>query len=137
MLLPVLLGVLALAACNNSPEPVNTVERANERADPDLIESESVIFDRSLGRSLGLVRVNETTVSENLVKAQVVLQNRTTKVIDANYQWEWYDDAGMLIHSPMRTFKPVRLRGGERVALTNVAPTPRAVDFRFKITEAR
>lgn len=132
-----LLTVVALLpACKSTP-PVNTVQRENERADPDIVEPESIIFDRNLGRKLNLVRVNESVVSGDLQKAQVMLQNRTKNALNVNYQWEWYDDAGMVIYSPTRTFKPITIRGGDTVALTSVAPTSRAVDFKLRVTEGR
>ncbi len=129
--------VLCIAAgavgCNRS---INSVERAQPMARPLTVADKRIETDPTLTEKATITGVHETLVGD-LVKVQVEILNTRTTQRELSYKFEWYDDAGMLVDSPMSIWKPQTMLGGESVSLVSVAPNPRARDFRLKIQESK
>ena len=131
LLLPIaLIGLLA--ACRSG---VNTIERAESAAQPNLVADKRVVTDTTLARDLAVLSLNESTASGDLLKVQIVVENRARRAKAFNYRFEWIARDGMWIESPSSTWKTIRLQSGERAALTAVAPEASAVDFRLSLQE--
>lgn len=126
----IVVGVAA-AGC----QTVNTVERAESRAAARVIQDKRVTTDSSLKAKALVVDLRETTVGNGLLKVQAQLRNTTHHRKRFNYRFDWIDDAGMVIDTPMSSWKPFSLAGKESGFVAAVAPTPRAVDFRLKLIE--
>lgn len=122
------IGVVFFGGCAS----VNTVEPANPVGQPHLIADKRVISDRSLNGIADVLSVNTGKVGD-LLKVQVLVQNHTRAVRNFSYQFEWFDNQGMLVGSPSQTWHSVSIEGNEKLVLTSVAPTPTAVDFRLKL----
>ncbi|AHF89963.1 hypothetical protein OPIT5_06755 [Opitutaceae bacterium TAV5] len=117
--------------CSSS---VNTVQRAQPEAHPDYVDDQRIITDSSLARALATVSVNQTHVSGNLLKIQVTLENRKNDPRTFRYKFDWIDENGMQIDS-VSGWRVIMLRGREVNAVSAVAISPRAVDFRLKLEE--
>jgi len=131
-------GLLAVAALISLPScatNVNTVERAQPLATPDYVADKRVVTDNTLARTIRANAVNQATVSGDLQKIQVTLENLKNNPRTIRYKFEWFDKAGMAISSPNETWKTLMLQGRETVAVSTVAVSPSAVDFLLKITE--
>ncbi|QBG47990.1 DUF1425 domain-containing protein [Verrucomicrobia bacterium S94] len=126
-------SILALCGCRSA---VNSTERATPNASPSIVEDKRIETDSSLAGKLAIVQVNEGVVSGDMLQIQVVLQNRKSKSMTANYAFEWVDQNGMVLNTS-QNWKPLQFAGGERKAVIGVAPTPNAVDFSLKIQEPR
>jgi uncharacterized protein YcfL len=127
------LAAALLVGVSGCTTPVGTVEPHYRRAPSDIVH-ESVRFnDASLARGIFIEGANQTVVSGNLKRAQVVLASARNRPQNLAYRFEWYDSDGMIIESVTSVWKPLRLLGAERTALSDVAPHARAVDFILQI----
>ncbi len=132
-LLPALaLAALGLTGCATS---VNTVQRANPQAAPSYVADQRIITDTTLARKLATVSVNESKVSGNLLKIQVTLQNLSSKPQTFLYKFDWIAEDGMELTGPTAGWKTIQLEGKEERAISAIATSPRAVDFKFKARE--
>lgn len=112
---------------------VNTVERAIPNARPNEIDTAKFVTDRSLDRKIELISMNQTRVSGDILKVQATLRNKTRSRREMYYDFEWYDGAGMLIPTPAGLTRPVVIQPGAFQVISDVAPSPAAVDFRLKL----
>ncbi|WOO41512.1 YcfL family protein [Rubellicoccus peritrichatus] len=120
---------LFLTACNS----VNTVERAEPQSNPNLIAIKKVITDPALQSKVSVVDVNEGTVSDDLLKIQVKLENLTYDLQQFNYQFIWIDKDGFAVTSPTPIWKAGQIQGRETIFINGIAPNPRVVDFQMKV----
>ena len=63
---------------------------------------------------------------------QIELENTTGSEKKFTYRIEWFDENSMIINSAMAVAIPRSIEGGETIAITAMAPTDRAKDFRIK-----
>jgi uncharacterized protein YcfL len=127
-----LAAALLGAGCATS---VNTVSRAEPQATPSYVADQRVITDASLGRKVAIVSVNESKVSTNLLKIQVTLENRSSKPQAFTYKFDWIAQDGMELSGPTTGWQQIQLEGREVRAVSAIAPTPTAADFRLKLRE--
>jgi uncharacterized protein YcfL len=120
------------AGCATS---VNTVSRAQPNATPDYVADQRVLTDVTLSRKLAIVSVNQSTVSNNLLKIQVTLENRSSRPQAFTYKFDWISQDGMELSGPTGGWKQIQLEGREVRAVSAIAPTPAAADFRLKLRE--
>ncbi len=129
-----LVATLALfAGCKS--QTVNTTDPAFSRAMPDNVAIDQVVTDSSLKNKAGVIEVRETRNASGLMKVQAEIFNSTNKRQEINYRIDWVDDAGIIIDSPMSSWKRISLAGKESQMVTSTAPSPRATDFRIKLVE--
>ncbi len=124
-------AALLFTGCTN----VNTVQRAQPEAAPSTVADQRIITDKSLGRALSVVSVNESKVSGNLLKIQVTLENHKNSTRTYKYKFEWIGDDGMEVSSPANSWRVITFQGREVLAVSAVSTSPRAVDFRLKLQE--
>lgn len=127
-------SVLALVGFSGC-QSVNTVQRAEPQASPNMINDQRIVTDKSLARKLQIISLNETTVSGDLLKVQATLQNTSRSTRTFNYQFEWIREDGMVQSGPTSIWKPLSLQGGEVRSISGVGPSPQIVDFRLKLQE--
>lgn len=127
-----LFGLLLLCGCAHN---VNTVQPAQSQAATNYIADKRVITDNTLAGMVRVVSVNTDTVSGDLIKVQVTVENLKNSTRTLNYKFEWTDRSGMAVNSPNETWKSVRLMGRETTTISTVAVTPRAADFTLKLRE--
>lgn len=125
------------AALTAGCKTVNTTERAEPTAHPHPVADRRVITDRDVGAFAMILGVRETIVPGDLVKVQVDVYNSRSTTEHFNYKFEWFDDQGMIVDSPMSIWQPRTIQGKETLSLTAVAPNPRARDFRLKLQESK
>lgn len=130
LILPV--GLL-LAACSS---PVNTIEPAEQRATPMIVDSRVDIFDNSLAKRLSLVAVNEAQAGD-LLQVQATFRNRQVKARPFAYQFQWVQQNGMVVTSPEPVWQTATVEGGQTVSVSATAPKPSVVDFRLSLREIR
>ncbi len=129
--LPAAALLLAGAACQTST--VDTVQPAEWRGQPNVVEDERITTDRRLARIIEVRGVNEATVSNDLLRVQVELRNTRQGLRRFNYQFQWYDDEGMIVQQATTPWRTLQMEGGEIVSITGVAPNPRVTDFRLNL----
>ena len=116
---------------------VNTVERAEPRAAPIVIDDARITYDQTLKKRARIIRLNETTVGNGLLKIQAELQNTTDLRQLVNYRFDWVDQDGIRIDTPLSSWSALSLAAKERRLITATAPTPDAADFRLSLLEKR
>jgi uncharacterized protein YcfL len=121
-------SVLALAGCAS----VNTVEPAQSAARPNMVNDKRVITSSTLNDIAYVKSVNQATVG-GLLQIQFNIQNLTAAVKNFNYQVQWYDGQGMAITTPAPIWHSVSIEGGQTIPITELAPTPTAVDWRLSL----
>ncbi len=126
-------GALLLFATGCRTSSVDTIQRAEPRAQPTVVEDERIATDRSLGRIVEVRSVNEAMVNNDLLRVQVELRNTRRALQRFNYQFEWFDEEGMLIQQATTPWRALQVEGGEIVTISGVAPNSRVVDFRLKL----
>lgn len=131
-----LAAVAGLALVSGCATNVNTVERAQSQATPNYVADKRVITDSTLGGLIRIVSVNESTVSGNLKKVQVVLENAKDNTRRVNYKFEWTDQDGMATNGIVQSWQPLVFAGRESLTVSSVAISPKAVDFKLKLVEA-
>lgn len=134
-LLTLIVAVGLLAGCSTSN--INTVSRSESQATPEMVGDKRIITDASLGKMIRIVGVNEATVSGNLKKIQVTLENAKNDPRTISYKFEWVDKDGMATGGLGEMWKPLQFGGRETKTVSAVATSPRAVDFTLKLAEAR
>ncbi len=127
-----LAAALLATGCATS---VNTVSRAQPQATPNYVADQRVITDSTLGRKVGIVSVNDAKVSGNLLKVQVTLENKSSKPQAFTYKFDWVGQDGMELSGPAGGWKQIQLEGREVRAVSAIATSPNAVDFRMKLRE--
>lgn len=132
--LALLPACLMLAGCTT----VNTVENSDKAGQKTMVGDKRVITDSSLSRRIQVVGINvDEGGAGGLLRVQVELVNRTRSRHAVNLLWEWFDQAGMLVSTPMSTGTTRSIEGGESVHIAVTAPNPRVKDFKLKLIEAR
>ena len=127
-----LVAAILATGCATS---VNTVSRAQPQATPNYVADQRVITDSSLGRKVGIVSVNDAKVSGDLLKIQVTLENKSSKIQAFTYKFDWIGQDGMELSGPIGGWKQIQLEGREVRAVSAIATSPNAVDFRLKLRE--
>lgn len=125
-----LLSGLFLGFATSCTRPVSSVEREAPIGVPSVIQDSRVITDSRM--ALQVTQVNESVVSGDLTRVQVVVQNTSNRPKTINYRFDWYDLDGMLV-STNTPWKTLRIQGQQTSALTATAPNPRAKDFRLNL----
>ena len=96
-----------------------------------------VEFQGDLKDALIVAGVKQSKVNEDLLKAEVRLQNLKDKEINLSYKIEWLDQDGMMIYDSSLVWFPLLIRGGESVAVQTVSTTSKAKNFHLKVQRAK
>lgn len=128
-----LILVIALSALIAGCDTVNTVEPANPAYQKQMVNDRRVITDSSLDDIAYVAGVNCALNPSGLLKVQVELVNRTTALRNINYKFDWFDENGMQISTPLSTWISLPIEGGESRFVSSVAPSRKAVDFKLKL----
>ncbi len=96
-----------------------------------------VEFQGDLKDVLIVAGVKQSKVNEDLLKAEVRLQNLKDKEINLSYKIEWLDQDGMMINDSSLVWFPLLIRGGESVAVQTVSTTSKAKNFHLKVQRAK
>jgi uncharacterized protein YcfL len=114
--------------------PVSSVERETPVGTPDIIPDKRVITDPRM--DVQVVQVNESVVSGDLTKVQVILRSTSNRAKSINYRFDWYDLDGIVV-TTNNPWKSLTLQGQQQVAVTATAPNPRAKDFRLNLQRSQ
>ncbi|MEX0777958.1 MAG: YcfL family protein [Phycisphaeraceae bacterium] len=132
LILTLALATLLAVGCST----VNTTERAETVGQANVIRDRRVITDSALHDYARVVQVNTSDLPGDILKVQVLLQNDTSFEQRIIYKFEWYDLTGMLVDTPLSTWRNLTLQGKESRNIVGVAPTPQAKDFKLKLQES-
>ncbi len=77
------------------------------------------------------------TGAQGFLKVELQVQNLTHSRRSFSYRFEWKDENGLTIDLPTDTAIPITLEGRETRALSTLAPTPLAKDFRVTFFPAK
>jgi uncharacterized protein YcfL len=80
--------------------------------------------------------VNETTVTDDLMRVDVEVENGLPFDTRFNYRFEFFDAEGRLLFTPTSGFRQQQVPAGALVTITGTATDPRAADFRLTLTNA-
>ncbi len=127
------LSLVLLAGCRTT----NTVEPSNPVGQEQPVNVQNQRTDWTLSSKAKLVSVRQNTTAGGFLKVQVEVKNDTWTRQRFNWSIEWLDEARMVIDTPLTGWQQMSLAGGEIGVITGVAPSPKAVDFRLKLLEAK
>jgi uncharacterized protein YcfL len=80
--------------------------------------------------------INETVVSEDLMRVDVEVENGLPFDTRFNYRFEFFDAEGRLLFTPTSGYRQQQVPAGSFVTITGTATDPRAADFRLTLTNA-
>ncbi len=80
--------------------------------------------------------INETVVSDDLMRVDVEVENGLPFDTRFNYRFEFFDAEGRLLFTPTSGFRQQQVPAGAFVTITATATDPRAADFRLTLTNA-
>ena len=135
--MPIVATILVATLLGCHDNSVNTTERAEPTFHPTPVADKRIIFDQQLADIATVTGVRQATVSGDMLKIQVDITNLKTNPTSFNYIFEWYDPEGMIINTPMSTWQSQTIEGHETVAITGIAPTPTAKDFKLKLQRSK
>lgn len=115
----------ALTGCQSKGQ-VNTIQSSG---------TEQVVTDSALARAIAIEDVAFAPAG-GLLKVQVTVRNTTRRDQYFHYQFSWVDSNGMLLNNPPPIWETKTLLGGESDVITAIAPTPKAADFRLKMSQS-
>jgi len=127
-----LLFALALAGCST----VNTVEPADPVMQPDYVAVKQQITDAGLDDIVSVQHVVRSTVSDDLLKIQVELKNKTDTYHRFNYRFIWFDKDGMVVTQGQSPWRTSQVEGQQTVYISAVSPSPNAQDFRLELLDS-
>lgn len=124
---------LTLAGCHS---PMNSVENAQKSGQRSMISDQRVVADMGLARSVSVVGLNTAMTPGGLLKVQAELLNTTTSSHRFSYQFEWFDQDGMLVNNVVAPVIADQIEGRESKFISAVAPSPACKDFRLELMDA-
>jgi uncharacterized protein YcfL len=127
--------VVLLAGLATGCQTVNTYEPSQSNADKHVVFDKRVISDESLSAKAQLQQLISAHTADGFMKVQAQIYNGTNKRMRINYRFEWFDAQGMLIDTPMSTWKQLSLAGKETSMIQAIAPTKDTADFKIKLLE--
>ena len=95
-----------------------------------------LVEDPSFALNLELVRDARTRTKEGFLHAQATVKNTNRHDYSCQYQFVWFDGAGMAMKHARTPWRPLELHGRETKDLDAVATIEGAEDFRLKIRRA-
>src|SRR5579872_1478583 len=125
--------MLALAMTICGCGSVNSTERADPTAKKDIVNDKRIVTDAGLFIHVKVVGVNQAVDPSGLTRVQVDLRDDWISSTQFYYKFEWFDDQGILIDSPLSVWTDRTIQAGERMSLVGIGPNPRAKDFRLKL----
>ncbi|HVU36716.1 MAG TPA: DUF1425 domain-containing protein [Opitutales bacterium] len=128
----ILCAALALAA---GCATVNTVEPAVATAKPDKVADKRIITNDTLNAIAYVVEVDRAKTPEGYPIVQVQLQNKKSGVKNVNYRFTWFDADGIALNNDP-VVKTISLEGGETRLISDVATSPKAVDWKLSLYES-
>lgn len=73
----------------------------------------------------------------DLLEAQITVQNTTSKDFQFEYMYRWLDKNGMEISSAVSTWKPASISAKQKQMLNSIAPSRDVEDFMLDIRFSR
>jgi uncharacterized protein YcfL len=132
-----LVAALTLATLIAGCQTVNTYEPHDQNAVKHVIKDRRVESDLSLKDKAQMQELIYAHTPDGFLKVQAEFYNGTNARAEVNYRFEWIDEQGMQIQTPLSSWKRVSLAGRESVMIQGMAPTKNAVDFKLKIVEPK
>ena len=124
-----------LGSCaKNKVHSISKENPGDESLEPVMKKIE---FQGDLKDVLLVAGVKQSKVNEDLLKAEVRLQNLKDKEINLSYKIEWLDQNGMIVRDSSLVWFPLLIRGGESVAVSTVSTTSKAKNFHLKVQRAK
>lgn len=131
-----LTAALALTLTGIGCQGVNTSQRAEPRAQANIVDDHRVTYDGTLNLRAQIVQLNEGEVN-GFLKVQAEVLNRTLDRQRVSYRFDWIDSQGMQITTSLSNWKALSLASKESRLISAQAPTRDAVDFRLSIVEPK
>lgn len=130
-----LVALLALAGCSTTAGVEVTGKAAWDEQGARTFEKNVVFNSAKVKWNLQIVNIDSVKVGE-FMRVQATVRSKNGDTVPFQYRFEWYDAAGFEINSGSGSWKPLILYGSETKNIQDVAPDPKAREFKLKIREA-
>ncbi|HSV13108.1 MAG TPA: YcfL family protein [Tepidisphaeraceae bacterium] len=110
----------------------NTYERDKPTYEANVININKVETDPFLKDKAHVLEVRQADAN-GLLKVDVELVSDRLWSGSFDYKFEWFDDQGMPVDSPMSSWTTRQVQPQERFSIDAIAPTPKCKDFRLKL----
>ena len=95
-----------------------------------------IIKDGWLATHADVRVVRETTVSDDLLRLDVEVENTLPVDTRFDYRFDFFDAEGRLLFTPTGGFRQQQVPAGGFVTITATATDPRATNYRLTLTNA-
>lgn len=112
---------------------VNTVEPRYSLAEPHVIPDRRVVVDPILKSRLRVGELTTGVTTAGLLTVQVSLHSSSSQEHTYEYCFEWMNDHGVRVDTPVSHWALTIVPAGDVKSLTGVAPAPEVKDFVFKV----
>jgi len=130
-------GLLALGAIGCTPNTQNTIGRDKPVYQANIIKDKRIETDPILSNQVQLVEIRKSIVQDDLLKIDVELVNGDVNPADFEYKFEWFDETGAPVDSPMSSYTSQHIEPAENISLVSIAPNGRCKDFRLKLQRSQ
>lgn len=120
----VLLGMVAGLSSCKTPSAGLTLESYQGTK---ITVNSKLVADRLTVTEYNARKLND------LLQAQITVQNTTQTGCQFEYRFEWHDKDGMVVETPMTTWLPLSISAKEKKSLKAIAPAREVDDFVFII----
>jgi uncharacterized protein YcfL len=111
---------------------VNTVENAEQQAEIKPEKMKHILTDRRLAKEIQPISLIEGVADDGVsLKVQLRVRNGRRGPVKVNYKVEWYDKQGLAVAGYTPPLLSVHLLGRETKPIITIAPSPKAVDYKF------
>jgi uncharacterized protein YcfL len=101
-----------------------------------ITSNQRIIKDGWLASHASVRVVRETEVSDDLLRVDVEVENTLPYDTRFNYRFEFLDDEGRMLFSPISGYRQEQVAAGSFITITGTATNPQASDFRLTLTNA-
>ena len=124
-----LLPLLCATSCHRSASNI-AIGTVSISGDILSLDKKIVTNDLLLSWKIKILDIKARREAGYIV-AQVVLKNNRKRSFNGEYLFEWLDDDGFKIDSPVEHWAPVVIHGEEEKYLQSTAPSPQATTFKL------
>lgn len=133
MLLPLLLSILFISACQNIP-PVTSGIGSEQLSLEQKYSKHLQVHNKKLANKLYISEIKSRKQSD-LLHVNLSLTSTYKKSLQLQYQFQWFDKDGFVIEAGKSPWRSLELHGMQTQTVASLAPTSNVATFSLYVRE--
>ncbi|PHR83256.1 MAG: hypothetical protein COA59_13165 [Colwellia sp.] len=133
LLLPLLLSIFCISACQNIP-PVTAGIGSEQLTLEQKYSKHLQVHNKKLASRLHISEIKSRKQSD-LLQVNLSLTSTYQKSLQLQYQFQWFDKDGFVIEAGKSPWVPLELHGMQTQTVASLAPTPQVATFSLYVRE--